>query len=547
MMDTWLVVVPPLIVVLLATVTRRILFSLIMGIASAALIIHQFQPWSAVTFAFSRLLAVSELGKLASWKLFWTGSNLFICAFLIILGILITMIHDSGAAYAYGNAVSKRISTRQGAERASLLLSMLFFIDDYFGCLTVGSVMQSITDRFKVPRVKLALLVNAVAAPLAVIVPLSSWVAEIVGQLRNSGVSSTRTASTIILTDPLYLYTACIPFMLYAFIVIVSLWYMVSMRVSYGLLGRHERIAQTTGELFGRKMPITRRVGELSEAKKKKSSLVDFLLPIITLFAAVVGAIVITGGWWVMGGQNSLLEALQNTNIYACFFMGGLIAAVATFIFLCVRKKIACRDLPQILRDGSSLMGSSIIMLMLIWTLSNILAKDLETGSYLARILAGQLNVLYLPAMIFVFSALISILMGTAWGTIGMLIPLALRMLPPFLHLPIPFELIDAPMVAPVLGAIISGAVIGNHISPIADVMLMSAASAGSYHIDLVKSQVAFALPTGASTAVAFLVAGNLVMSHGVFVTAGAALGAGIFCNILLLHLLQFVWQRRQK
>lgn len=547
MHNTWMVVLPPAIVVILATLTHRMLFSLLMGIVSAALVVHNFDPIAAFSFSVTRLWQITELANLSSWRSFWTCSNLFICAFLIILGVLMVMLHNSGASYAYGNFMMKKLKTSGGAERSSLLLSTVFFIDDYFSCLAVGSVMQPISDRFRIPRAKLALFVNVVAAPLALLVPLSSWVAYIMGQFNNAGISAIPSTTTIMIADPFQLYLSTIPFLLYALVVVASVWYLSSMQISYGLLQRHEHTARTTGEVFGGKAAITHRMPELSAHKKATASITDFLFPIISLFIAVIGWILCSGGYWLLGGSNTLLQTLQQANIYAGLFAGSLIATTLSFLFFFWRKKFAVTDIATFIKEGSSLMGGSILTLFLIWTFSSILSKDLETGKYIADMLIGHINSALLPVMFFLMSALISTLMGTAWGTMGMLIPLALHMVPTFLHVAQPFYAQDVPLFIPILGAIISGSVVSNHLSPISDVMMMSAMSTGAYHLDVLKSHIGLVIPTVFSCALAFLIAGYMVAHHSLMLTACVSLAAGIVVNFFLLHFLQLLSIKMKK
>src|SRR3990172_554737 len=233
MQPSWLVLVPTLIVIVLAAITRRVLFALVVGIISAALVATSFNVGPAASLIYSRLWEVADLSKLTSWASFMTCGNLFLFGFLILLGILITAIHNSGAAFAYERFVMKRVKTARAAECSSLFLSMLFFIDDYFSSLLTGAVVQPITDRFKVPRAKLAFLFNTVAAPFVVLVPFSSWVVSIIGQLRNAGVATVTRPTTIILAEPLYFYIKAIPFMFYPMIIIFSAWYLVTRRLGY--------------------------------------------------------------------------------------------------------------------------------------------------------------------------------------------------------------------------------------------------------------------------------------------------------------------------
>ena len=540
MQNSWVVLVPPLLVVLLAATTRRVFFSLFTGIFSSLLIAYDFSISKALPELFLRIWKTTELGNLTSWAGFWGCWYLFIVLFLLLLGILITVLRVSGGAYAYSKMVMNSLKNARSAEVSSLLLSLLFFIDDYFGCLTVGSVMQSITDKFKIPRVKLGLLVNTMAAPLVVLLPVSSWVAEIMMQMKQSGIAASAQSGVLIIGDPLYLYTQMIPFIFYSFIIIISVWYMVLKRVSFGIVAQHEAIAIKTGNLFAGKTPSACGLKPLSPEVIKSSSIIDFLLPIGTLFVTVAVGVLYFGNYTLFGGKNSLLLALQHTQIAAALFVGAAITLCVTVIFLALRKKIALKNVPSMCVEGLGLMGTSVCVLILIWTLSTLIKVDLQTGHYLAHLLLGSVSIKLLPVMFFLVGALTASSMGSAWGTLGILIPIGVPMLVSMTvgsHGAVLAS--ELPMLMPLLGAIVSGAVVGNHMSPISDTMLMSSTSSGAYHIDLVRAQLGLTVPTIASAAVGFLLAGFLVSHVSVMANVFISAGAGLVINIVLLHVLQ--------
>lgn len=527
---------PPCIVIALASLTGRIRFALMFGIFSAGLVLHDFDLVLAVTTSCKRIFEVSELGLLVSWQSFWAGSNLFIMLFLFLLGILMAIIQHSGGAYAYATLMSKRLKTKAQVEGATIGMALVFFIDDYFNILTVGSVMRSLTDRFKVPRVKLGFLINAIAAPLAVIVPVSSWVVEIVGQLRNSGISMQQTHHTLLVADPFSMFLSMIPYQLYSLITIATLAIMVWAGWSFGVIAHHEKIAQKGENLFGGKTPVSERVQVLSEAKKAQCSLADFIVGLAVLITSVFGLILLFGNHWAAGGDNDIFGALKQANIYAAFFFGGLCAVLTSFAFSTARSKLALSDTFLLIKEGIDVMGSSIATLLLMWTLSGMLSRELQTGSYIASMMSGSMTVAYMPVLFFLVAVGMSSLMASAWGTIGMLVPLVLPMFGSLLNLVPPFALTDLSFLPLVLASIVSGALVGNHMSPVADVMLMSALSAGSYHWDLVKTQMMFAFPAMLSTAVAFLVAGLLFEQYGAPLTLLASLSVGFLLNVACLY-----------
>ncbi|NDD54202.1 hypothetical protein EBZ39_10065 [bacterium] len=542
----WIVLVPPLIVIFLAALTKRILFSLFVGIMSASLIITDGNIPAAASYILGRFWQTLQLERLISIEGFYSCSNLFLLAFLSLIGVLITIIRHSGAAYAYGKFVMNKIKTMRGAERASLSLSSLFFIDDYFASITVGSVMQPITDQFNIPRVKLALLVSAMAAPMAILMPMSTWVAELMGLLRNSGVGLGN-AGSIIKSDQFSLYVMSVPFMMYAIIVALTIWYIVSARVSYGLVARHETYARKTGELFGGKIPVARRITDASEAHKRSSTLFDFLLPIVLLVASTMFLVLWTGSWWLLGGEYDFLTTLQHARMPFSFCCGGLTAVVGTVTYYMHRNRLAARALPGLLHEGFGLMSSSLVMLVFIWVLSGIVRDDLRTGAYLANLLVGQVKASFFPLMFFALAALISSLIGTAWGTVGILVPLALEMVPSFLGLQLPIDITQAPMITALIGAILSGSVVGNHVSPVSDVSVMSATSVGAYHLDVVRAQIQLALPTVIASLFAFYLVGLTLDEYGRMASATLGIIGGFLLNVMMLHALQWLDKRRKK
>jgi len=538
MQNHWFVVLPPILVVLLAFVTRRVIFSLALGIFSAALIAYDFNILRVFPAIGSRIISILELDKLTSVTSFWTCTNLFLCLFLLILTFIIVMIQTSGGGYAYGAFIMKKLKSAKKAECATLLMSLCFFIDDYFSSLTVGSVMQPITDQFKIPRVKLAFLVNSVAAPLAVLFPLTTWMAEIVGQFRNSGIGSVITEKTLIAADPFWVYTHMIPFLFYSLIILGSLWFIIVGRLSFGIIADHEAFAQKTGELFGGKAPVVRRMSEISDEQKQASSIFDFVFPLVTLLSIISLAMLYFGDYTLFGGQHDCITAIQKANIFAALFMGSLVSALMCLIFFLARKKIVITQIYSMMQESFALMGGAIMVLVLIWTLSSFLKDDLATGQYLAQKLIGYIDVASFPLVFFLVAVCMSAMMGSAWGTIGMLVPLGVPMLVSFMHFTPPVILADISMLLPLLGAIISGALVGNHVSPVADVMLMSATSSGAYHMDLVKAQIGFTIPTIISTSLAFFLTGRLLPLYGLAKTAGISLAAGIGLNFVILFAL---------
>lgn len=546
MSNSWLSLLPPFIVLIVGIITRNVLISLGLGVLGAAFIACNFSLICALKLSVFKFWNNIQLESLLSVDTFWSNPNLFICIFLCILGIIVTLISHSGGAYAYGKAVRKKIYDKKTVETASLFLSMFLFIDDYFSSLTVGSVMHPLTDHFRIPRAKLAFLVDSLAAPLAVLAPISSWVAAIIGFLSENGVSSTPSHDTLILADPISVYTRVIPFVFYSFIIIPAAFLIVRKRISFGLMHKHEQIAQESGNLFAGKDPVTRKVRGVHERNIENNSILDFAFPIAVLFLSVMCGILYSGKYYLFGGTRSFLEAFQNSRSSIALFLGGCFALIFCILFFLIRRKLHLREVPIECWSGIRLMLPAIIILLLSWTLGDLLRDDLETGNYLASILIGSVSLQLFPLMFFISAAVTSFALGTSWGTMAILFPLAIPMVISFLKLSTPATLDHVFMLFPVLGAIISGAVSGDHISPISDTTIMSSTSCGSYHVDHVQTQMNYALPILLSTAIAYLLVGFLI-GYSFWIVVIFPLAVGLFIGLGTLWIMNILQKRSDK
>ena len=533
---------PPLIVLGLGFITRRVLLSLLSGIICASLIATNGSILTSIRLIFDRFFANTELWRLSSWNAFTQSGNLFICLFIFILGILVTLLSYSGGAYAYARTVKKYIKNKKSAELSSLGLSSLFFIDDYFSSLTVGSVMSSITDSFRIPRVKLAFLVDAFAAPLAILCPASSWVAAIIGFLGENGIHTKITSETLIIADPLNVYIHILPFLFYSFTIMLSAYFIVIRTISFGPMQRHERIAQNTGNVFGNTSTAQNKLvfSPTPQNNHSHATIVDFIYPVLILLISVFTGLLFSGGYYLIGGNRSFISALQHAQAAKALFFGGFIALLLITVFFLLRKKIPYTMLLSLYWNGILLMIPAILTLLFSWTLGDILRDSLHTGTLLASI-AHTLSVKSwaLPALFFIFSVLTSIAIGSSWGTIALLIPIALPMLlslESIIILPVPIEQVR--FLFPLLGAIFSGAVAGDHISPISDTTIMASTSTGSSHIEHVYTQLWYACPAIIGSISSFLLAGILI-EYNWNAVALLSVIPGIVLTLCVLQLLQ--------
>ena len=519
MQNSWLVIIPPLIALSLSFATHRIILSLFLAIISATFIFHDFSIIPAIKTAGVRLWNTTEISNLSSWESFLQSENLFIYAFILILGIMITLISTTGATNAYANFIQKKLKNRKAAETSSLLLSLMFFIDDYLNVLMVGSVMPPVTDRFKVPRVKLAFFANAFAAALCIIVPFSTWGAYILRQLEHSGVSPDLGSGSLVLTSPLNLFVNAIPFAFYSFIIIAAAFFLVRRNISFGLMHKYESIAQETGDLYGGK-PMEKKGLDEHAGNQSNSTIIDFLFPIILLVVAV-------------------FVGLYLTNFVAApsLFIGGITTLTISLPYFLIRKKVAINQLSSIAKEGVMLMLSSLVVITLAWTFGTILTEDLLTGQFLASKLTGSINIMFFPLLFFVISTITTLAIGSSWGSLGVVIPIAIPMVVASYSGASPYLLGAVPIVIPTLSAVLAGAVTGNVSSPIADIVVMASTSTRSHHMDHVKSQQMYVAPVFFASCVSFLMSG-LLISYPTYVNALVSLGVGIVTAFIIMTVL---------
>lgn len=538
-MDSSLIVLlPPFIILIVGFLSRRVLLSLFSGIVTATLIATQFNLIDASSMIWARLYKNLEFDQLSSLSTFWECRNLFICIFLIFLGCIISLVNHSGGAYAYGAFMRSRLKNSKNTQLASLLLSMILFVDDYFSSLTVGNVMTPLTDSFKIPRAKLAFLVDSMAAPLAILCPFSSWFAAIIGFLTENGVSQTVSEMTLIHESPFKIYMMTIPFILYSLVIIFSSFYIVHKNISFGLMKKHEDIARQTGNLFGGDTFFQQQSEEIKKDSFldiSNATLADFFVPIGTFIICIIFGMVYSGGYNPFINNISFFSALQNSSVAIALFTGGLAACVFVTAYFFARKKISISLAIVLFWKSSKMMFQTMLILMLAWTFGEILRNDLSIGSHIASLIGNNIHIGLLPVLFFLLSCLMAFATGTSWGTAAVMLPISI---------PTMISLFDAPSLAkveqiyifyPVLGAIFSGCIAGDHLSPISDTTIMSSTSTKMPHIDHVQTQMGYALPLVAVTAIGFLIVGYLI-PYGYLMSLIVSLTISLTLAVLTLH-----------
>jgi len=507
--DHPLVLLPPLVVITTGLITKNIFLCLASGILSAFFTLAYLDSFfNSVHIILLRFWQTSEIGTLTTWSDFIAGNNLLIFFFLAVIGVLIYLLSHTGGAYAYSSWIKKKVHTPASAQVSSLFLSTTLFIDDYLSCLLVGSVMHPITDAYRISRIKLAFLVDAMTESLTILIPFSSWLAALVGFFKQAGISTLPSANTIIIANPFLLYLSCIPYLFYSFILISTLLLMIYGDISFGMIAHHNRIAQKTGNMHGGKKQRATLLDIEMTRNGNNATLLDFFFPIGLLTVAIFCAFLATGGFSLCGGTRTLVDALQNARAPYSLFIASIIILTVSLLFFIIRKRIMLHETLPIIGKGVLLTLPAIGMLFIAWTFAALLIHDLKTGHYIASLFIDGSHAPFLPLLFFITSSLIAFILGSSWATIALMLSLAIPMLT--MHASPPLSLDQIPFLFPVLGALLSGAVLGDHVSPLSDTTIMSSASCGAHHADHVISQLTSTLPVIMGTALSFLMLGTV-------------------------------------
>ena len=469
--------VPPLIAIALALITKEVYSSLFCGIIVGALFSCQFN-----------LVATADTVVNAGLIDAVTGTaGIFV--FLAILGALTLLLNKSGGSAAFGRFAQKHIRSKVGSQICTFILGVLIFIDDYFNCLTVGSVMRPVTDTNKVSRAKLAYLIDATAAPICMIAPISSWAAAVSDY--TSGV--TNAAGEPI--SSLALFCRAIPYNFYSLLTLVCIVALALMKFDYGPMRIHEQNAER-GDLFTSGGPVITETESIHGSERGR--VVDLVLPIAVLIVSSVLALLYVGGFYTAGDTfGDFVGAFGNTDATVGLPLGGIVALLITVVYMLCRRLISFRDAMDCIPKGLTAMVPAILILTMATALKNmtgLLGSDMFVSTALAD--AGALHN-FLPAIIFVVACVISFSTGTSWGTFGILIPIVLDVFPA-----------GSELAVIGMSACLAGSVCGDHCSPISDTTIMSSAGAQCEHVNHVSTQLPYALTVAAVSFAAYLLTG---------------------------------------
>ncbi len=496
---TILSLLPPIIAIVLALITKEVYSSLFAGIVVGALLYANFNLELMVnTMFYSGNGLVYKIAD--SW-------NAGIIIFLIMLGILVAMMNKAGGSAAFGNWASKHIKSRVGAQISTMILGILIFVDDYFNCLTVGSVMRPVTDRHKVSRAKLAYVIDATAAPICIIAPISSWAAAVTSSVpEDAGING------------FAVFLQTIPFNLYALLTIIMMIVLVVSKTDYGPMKKHELNA-LKGDLYTTE---DRPYDESNDGvENSRAHVLDLILPIIVLIAACILCMVYTGGFF---SGEAFITAFANCDASMGLVLGGFIALIFTFVYYMLRNTISFKDMTACIPEGFKAMIAPVLILAFAWTLSgmtNLLGADV----FVAGVVAGSAQALlgFLPVIIFLIAAGLAFATGTSWGTFGILIPIVIGVFP------------EGQMMVISIAACLAGAVCGDHCSPISDTTIMASAGARCNHINHVSTQIPYAVTVMIVSAIGYAIMGVM---FAVGATGAAIVGLPISIVILIIFLI---------
>ena len=489
---TFWALVPPLVAIALALITKEVYSSLFVGILIGGAFWSGFKPEATILHVFQD----GVVGVLTD------SYNMGILVFLVILGVMVCMMNKAGGSAAFGRWAKEHIKTRAGAQLATIALGVLIFIDDYFNCLTVGSVMRPVTDSHNVSRAKLAYLIDATAAPICIIAPISSWAAAVTGFVKGE--------------DGFSIFIRAIPYNYYAILTIIMMVTLVFAKEDYGPMKAHEKNA-IEGDLFTTGDRPFENATE--NAIYNKGKVIDLVFPILSLIVCCVIGMIYSGGFFSGTG---FVEAFSGSDASVGLMLGSFFAMVITIVFYAVRKVLRFSDSMACIPEGFKAMVPAILILTFAWTLK-AMTDSLGAAPFVASVMnsaaGGLMNLL--PAIIFLVGCFLAFATGTSWGTFGILIPIVVAV----------FQGTNETMMIISISACMAGAVCGDHCSPISDTTIMASAGAQCNHVNHVSTQLPYAMTVAAVSCITYVIAG-ILQNAVICLVIGIALQIGVLLAI---------------
>ena len=472
---------PPVVAIALALISKEVYSSLFLGCLVAALLLADFAPWQTVVNFIGAGEGVGMINAI----------DISILIFLVVLGVMVDLMNKAGGSAAFGRWAKKAVKSRVGAQLLTMLLGVLIFIDDYFNCLTVGAVMRPVTESHHISRAKLAYIIDATAAPVCMLAPVSSWAAAVASYVPE-GFPGSRIS----------MFLSQIPWNYYCILTLVMVIVISVFNIDYGPMLTHEYNAQVKNDLFTTEHRPFAGADDYEEGAKK-SSVLDLLLPVIVLIALCIVGLIWTGGMWDTESDNygNFIMSFSDASAGPGLCLGSIVAIVFTFIYYWLRGLIGFEKSFESVPNGFIQMVSPILILCFAWTLCGLCRDDgLQVGTFVENVMANTGDLAkFLPAVIFIVACFIGFATGTSWGTIGIMVPLVCAV----------FDwTTQVDLLSIGLAASCAGGVCGDHLSPISDTTIMASAGAHCYHLNHVSTQIPYGVTVAAVSFVSFIIAG---------------------------------------
>ena len=472
---------PPVVAIALALISKEVYSSLFLGCLVAALLLADFAPWQTVVNFIGAGEGVGMINAI----------DISILIFLVVLGVMVDLMNKAGGSAAFGRWAKKAVKSRVGAQLLTMLLGVLIFIDDYFNCLTVGAVMRPVTESHHISRAKLAYIIDATAAPVCMLAPVSSWAAAVASYVPE-GFPGSRIS----------MFLSQIPYNYYCILTLIMVIVISVFNIDYGPMLTHEYNAQVKNDLFTTEHRPFAGADDYEEGAKK-SSVLDLLLPVIVLIALCIVGLVWTGGMWDAESDNyhNFVMSFSDASAGPGLCLGSIVAIVFTFIYYWLRGLIGFEKSFESVPNGFIQMVSPILILCFAWTLCGLCRDNgLQVGTFVEGVMANTGDLAkFLPAVIFIVACFIGFATGTSWGTIGIMVPLVCAV----------FDwTTQVDLLSIGLAASCAGGVCGDHLSPISDTTIMASAGAHCYHLNHVSTQIPYGITVAAVSFVSFIIAG---------------------------------------
>ncbi len=505
---TFWALLPPIIAIVLALITKEVYSSLFIGIVVGALFYSGFSFEGTLNHIFFEEVDDASYGMISVLS---DPSNVGILIFLVILGTLVALMNNAGGSAAFGRWATTHIKTRVGAQLATVALGVLIFVDDYFNCLTVGSVMRPVTDTHNISRAKLAYLIDATAAPVCIIAPISSWAAAVAAFASKSDANG------------IALFISAIPYNFYALLTILMMITLAVTKTDFGPMALHERNA-LKGDLFTTEARPYADADAHEDTSKGK--VIDLVLPVVVLVIACIIGLIYTGGFF---SGESFVSAFANCSASMGLVLGSSVALVFAIIFFIARRVLSFKQCMACIPEGFKAMVPAILILTFAWTLKSM-TDSLGAAEYVAGVVHASAGSFmnFLPAVIFIIACLLSFATGTSWGTFGILIPIVLEV----------FGASGTALSTISMSACMAGAVCGDHCSPISDTTIMSSAGAQCDHVNHVSTQLPYAISVAGISFITYLICGVL-LTIGMANPVWVALPLGIVLTIVYIMLMK--------